>query len=118
MMHTLRPSRLALSVALAVALAALLPAARASAQGARTGDGFSRAEWKTVFHAFLTRMLPRGDEKKAASGLAVMITQSAHPTGDNADLLRYQFTAPAPNRIHLRMEVEYFGGFSGRQYPG
>jgi hypothetical protein len=64
----------------------------------------------------LAGALEQKEARKVLTDLAVKITETAHPSGGNADLLRHQFAQAAPGIAQLTMAVEYFGAFSGKQY--
>src|SRR4051794_15603971 len=80
-------------------------------------DPQSRAEQKELFRTFFGGHLDKKAEKKMARMMAAAITESAHPSDADPDLLKYKITK-ADRRIKVAMEVEYFGGLSGRKYPG
>jgi hypothetical protein len=103
---------------------ALLLAASVSAQSQdlppqpSPGTGKPTGVEKAALRAFFCSVLPNREAKQVATALANCITQAAHPTGANPDLLRYQITYPSQTRIQATFHVEYFGGFTGRPYPG
>jgi hypothetical protein len=61
--------------------------------------------------------LEKKEIRKLLTSLAVTVTQHAHPSGNNPDLIGFRFANHRPGVVQLIMNVEYFGAITGRRYP-
>ena len=59
----------------------------------------------------------RGTNEKAfVQDVGLAIIKAAHPTGKKAAMVKYEVNDLKPGRKEMRINLEYYGAFSGRQY--
>src|SRR5262245_20678791 len=59
----------------------------------------------------------RGDEENQfVAKVGRAIVKAAHPTGKNAELVRYDVKNPKPNRTELHIQMDYKGQITNKTY--